>query len=142
MIIGFEDAFTNVQADYISLCMEFAQNNVDIVYGYMYQTPTEQTCNAFFRKNGEIKTLNDLGPSDRIFSFFDAGYEDIDKLMEVCKRYEHKCPFEIRMIYDARTGQFDAHYAYSDPTADKDFGAGKLFMDWMEEERNKQLDEK
>ena len=142
MIIGFEDAFMSAQADYISLCMEFAQNNVDVVYGYIYQTPNMQMCNAFFRKDGAIKTLADLGSSDQIFDFFDVGCEDVDKILEVCERYEHKCPCEIKMIYDVKTGHFDAHYEYADLTANKDFGVDKLFVDWMEEERNKQSDAK
>ncbi len=27
MIVGFEDAFTDVQADFISLCLEFEKND-------------------------------------------------------------------------------------------------------------------
>ena len=32
---GFEDAFTDLQAEFVSLCMEYTNGNVDKIYRYI-----------------------------------------------------------------------------------------------------------
>ena len=139
MIVGFEDAFTNAQADYISLCMEFAQIgqiDVDVVYGFIYQVPGMKTFNVFFKVGEEIKSIDDIGSDELIDRFFDRGYEDVTKLLEVCGRYEHKCPNQIKMIYNAKTKAFDAEYTYADSAFD-DVDPDEIFFGWMDEERDR-----
>ena len=139
MIVGFEDAFTNAQADYISLCLEFAQMgqiDVDIVYGFIYQVPGMITFNVFFRVGEEIKSIDDIGSDELIDRFFDLGYEDVTKLIEVCERYEHKCPNQIKMIYNAKTKAFDAEYSYN-ASDDDDIDPDEIFFGWMDEEKGR-----
>lgn len=141
MIVGFEDALTNAQADYILLCVEFAQVaqiDVDVVYGFIYQVPGMKTCNVFFKVGEEIKSIDDIGSDELIDRFFDCGYEDIAKLIEVCDRYEHKCPNQIKMIYNAKTKAFDAEYFYNDSASD-DADPDEIFFGWMDEELKRRL---
>lgn len=137
MIVGFEDAFTEAQADYISLCLELAQNDVDVVYGWIYQQPGMLTCNVFFRKNGEIKTMDDLASDEMIDSFYDVAFEDVKKLRDICARYEHKCPNHIKMVYDVRTKHFDANYIYMDAAEIEKVYPDDVFNGWIEEEKAK-----
>ncbi len=139
MIVGFEDAFTNAQADYISLCLELAQMgqiDADVVYGFIYQVPGMITFNVFFRVGKEIKSLATVGSDEVIDRFFDLGYEDVTKLLEVCERYEHKCPNQIKMIYNAKTKAFDAEYLYND-SDDDDVYPEEIFFGWMDEEKGR-----
>lgn len=139
MITGFEDAFTKAQAEYISLCVEFAQIakiDVDVVYGFIYQVPGMKTFNAFFREGEKIKSIDDIGSEESIDRFFDLGYEDVTKLIEVCDRYEHKCPSQIKMIYNTKTKAFDAEYTYDDSISD-DVDPDEIFFGWMDTEKGR-----
>ena len=139
MLVGFEDAFTDVLADYVSLCPELTNHEVDVIYGFLYQNPGMRTYNVFFRKDGCVKHLGEIGASREIIHrFFDVGRQDIEKLLEVCRQYEHPCPHEIRLIYDAASRQFDAKYGYDDYVeADDGPDSDEVFREWMKEEKNK-----
>lgn len=43
---GFEDAFTDLQAEFVSLCMEYTNGNVDKIYIYIYQDTSQKMFNA------------------------------------------------------------------------------------------------
>ena len=51
MIKGFEDAFTDLQSEFVSLCMEYTNESVDKIYIYIYQSDTQIFFNAFFAKD-------------------------------------------------------------------------------------------
>ena len=42
MIKGFEDAFTDLQSEFVSLCMEYTNESVDKIYIYIYQDTSER----------------------------------------------------------------------------------------------------
>ena len=70
MIIGFEDAFTEIQSDYISLCLEYVGNDADEVFAYIYQTSGMRMFNAFFRKDGKVFSAGQLGSEEASDEFF------------------------------------------------------------------------
>lgn len=137
MIVGFEDAFSDAQAGYISLCLELLQGNADLVYGFIYQVPGMKTFGVFFRKDGEIKAVEDVASDDVIDRFYEVGYGDVKKLCDVCTRYEHKCPNQIKMVYNVKTKQFDADYIYMSETEIEEVNPDDVFDSWLEEEKTK-----
>lgn len=58
----FEDEFTDLQADYISLCLEFTEKKVDEIYVYIYRNEGMRMFNAFFTKNGKFVSTNEGFP--------------------------------------------------------------------------------
>ena len=74
--------------------------------------------------------VDDLGDDTLIDKFFDCGLEDIEKLINTCEKYKHKCPNEIKMTYDVKSGQFDANYRYEVV----DYPDMEL-INWMEKEK-------
>ena len=50
MIKGFEDAFTDLQSEFVSLCMEYTNGSVDKIYIYIYQDTSQKMFNAIFVK--------------------------------------------------------------------------------------------
>ena len=132
----FEDAFMEILSDYISLCLEATDGAVDVIYGYIYQDPGELSCNAFFRKDGEICYLNTFLDRATLREFFSAGMEDIRNLVSVCNAYGQKCPHEIKMIYQVQTKKFDAHFGYEDNDPET-FLSTESFMNWIQEEKAK-----
>ena len=57
----FEDEFMELQSDFVSLCLEVAEQKVNKVYIYCSIEKKSTMFNAFFEIDGKIKTLNQLG---------------------------------------------------------------------------------
>lgn len=69
--------------------------------------------NAFFKINGEIKTLNKLGISNNLITqFLKTGTNDLEKIREVCNNYNMPTPTEIKMYYDVNSKRYNAEYRY------------------------------
>lgn len=133
MVLGFEDAFTDVQADYVSLCLKLTGDKTDKIYIFIYQGRDMRTFNVFFRSGDNILFADDLAESHVVDSLYDIGIKDIDKLISVCAQYEHKCPNEIKLTYDVRSSQFDAEYVYEDYML-KDIFPNSVFDQWIDKE--------
>ena len=137
MITGFEDAFTDVQSEFISLCLEFVDNDADEIYVYIYRTETEKTFNAFFKKDNRVLSAGEIGTDEQSDEFLMTGMRDIRKLVEVCDKYEHKCPNEFKLTYNTATKHFDAEYRYKEYTTKDKVTAVNVFINWLNNERNK-----
>ena len=88
MLKGFEDAFVDVQASVISLCLELLSNSgrtAEKIYVYLYQNNDIDYIDAFFEQEGKLYTTNDWFPAEKISDFFDCGVEDIEKLIDIAK---------------------------------------------------------
>lgn len=132
----FEDEFMEIQSGLISLCMEVLEGKkVSKVYAYCSNEKKSKMFNAFFEADGEIKTLGKMGvPSDLALQFFRVGTKDLEKIDEICSRYNMPAPTEIKMYYNAETGAFDAKYKYEEIcSANTDKSARGVFMEWIEE---------
>ena len=136
MLQGFEDAFVDAQARTISLALELLENNekeADMIYIYMYQSEMQIFFNAFFAKDKKIYFLNDWFDDDQINEFFDCGEEDIDNIVEVCNKYESKCPCEFKLTYNVNTKAFDSNYRYDDIATEEDVDLVEIFLAWQKE---------
>lgn len=136
MIVGFEDAFMNVQSEIISLCLEFLEltgQDADEIYAYAYQNEHETMFNAFFKKDDTILYPGKLGSEEQSDTFLHVGIEDVQKLAAVCKKYEHKCPNECKLTYHVTSKQFDAKYEYTDCVAERGMSPVEVLMEWKKE---------
>ena len=133
MIKGFEDAFTDLQSEFVSLCMEYTNGSVDKIYIYIYQSDTQIFFNAFFAKDKKIYLLNDWFDDDQINDFFDCGVEDVDNIVEVCDTYDGKCPYEFKLSYNVKTKSFDAKYNYDDIAMENDVDLVDIYKEWQKE---------
>ena len=133
MIKGFEDAFTDLQSEFVSLCMEYTNGSVDKIYIYIYQSDTQIFFNAFFAKDKKIYLLNNWFDDDQINDFFDCGVEDVDNIVEVCDTYDGKCPYEFKLSYNVKTKSFDAKYNYDDIAMENDVDLVDIYKEWQKE---------
>ena len=131
---GFEDAFMDIQSDYISLCLEFA-GSVEKVYAYLYQSPQVRMFNAFYLVGGAIKPAGEIPTDVDVDEFMQVGRDDVDRLLAVCEEYGHAAPHELRMVYDVETGHYDATYGYEDYAVKRKTSCTQEFMDWFRAER-------
>ena len=103
MLEGFEDAFVDAQSRVVSLCLELLKNSekeADKIYIYLFQNDDEDYIDAFFEKEGNLYTTNELFSEEEIDVFFDCGVEDIENIIDICKAYDAKCPHEYRLVYN------------------------------------------
>lgn len=134
MLKGFEDAFMDAQSRDVALCIELLENSnvtMDKVYIYMYQNEYQDFYNAFFEKDRRIYRVNELFTDELIDEFFSAGIDDIENLIDVCERYETKCPHEFKLVYNLKTKAFDAEYEYEDFMLDEDMGLVERYENWV-----------
>lgn len=129
----FEDEFMDVQSEFVSLCLEVAEQEVDKVYIYCSIEKKSKMFNAFFDINGQIRTLNQLGINDAlIMQFLELGTHDLEKIENVCRTYNKPIPTEMKMYYNARTGKYNAQYQYVEVCSAKTGkSSGEVFWDWV-----------
>lgn len=132
----FEDAFMELQSEYVSLCLELLGNTVEKVYIYLSIEDKSQMFNVFVKKSNTIQTLNQV-VSDRalLMRFLKLGTDDIEKIQSLCKQYKVSTPTELKMTYDVKTGGYSADYQYKPVCTD--VSSGEVFMKWVSLERER-----
>jgi hypothetical protein len=138
----FEDEFMDLQSKLISLCLEVTDSKIDVVFAYASIEERSKMFNAFFKVNGDIKTLNQLGLSKSIINqFLILGIGDLEKIRSICKSYNKPTPTEIKMHYDVKTGKYNADYKYNEVCSVRTgVSAGETFINWISQikETNRQ----
>jgi hypothetical protein len=146
---AFEDRFSEIQAEMVSLCLEYADENkaedfsVDNIYIYCSCETVEDSTwvegNLFFRVDGKLidshmingaETFKDCVPEEQQDAVLDALSECIEEARKVCKEFDRPMPTEMKLVYDVKSGNLDAAYQY-DLILDK--GEGKTCADVLEE---------
>ncbi|EJQ11815.1 DUF600 domain-containing protein [Bacillus cereus] len=148
----FEDRFSELQADMISICMEYVENRADKVYVYA-SCEEDMISSSFFylinNKYVECHKVNDalengeerydVSP-ERMFQVLQIISEDIEEIEILCKEYEKDMPTEMKLIYAAQSGKFKAEYKYDLIHTNEDIKTADDFADeWFEEVKNNNL---
>lgn len=134
---GYEDVFSELQSDYISLCLEYAENKAEEVFAYLYRTETMRMFNAFFRVDGRILAASQVDTSCSEDEFMEVGRDDISKLEEICREYDTATPNELKIHYDAISRKYDAVVSYEDYSVKDKVTPFQVFMKWLKEEKEK-----
>lgn len=131
----FEDEFMKVQSDLLALTLEATGKLVDKIFAYCSIEKSSKMFNVFFEADGEIKTLNLLGlDSKYTMQLLKVGTNDLEKIKEVCSKHNRPTPSEIKMVYDVKSGKFNADYQYGEICSAKtNVSSGQVFMKWIAE---------
>ncbi|CAH2463207.1 MULTISPECIES: immunity protein YezG family protein [Bacillus] len=148
----FEEKFSELQSDMISICMEYVEDRADKVYVYASCEEDVISSSFFYLINNkyvECHKVNDAledgdGKYDvspkRMFMVLRILCEDIEKIEELCKEYERDMPTEMKLIYDTESGRFKAEYKYDlIYTHDEIKTADHIADEWFEEVKNNKL---
>lgn len=134
----FEDEFMNLQADYVSLCLEVMEGIADEIYIYISNEATCHMFHTFCRVKGQVKTINQLFSPGLQRDLLMTGGKDIEKINELCRRYGRPAPKEIKLHYVVKTNSLDAHYEYKPVCPiESDVSPDDVIDAWIEEERKK-----
>lgn len=145
----FEDRFSELQADMISICMEYVEDRADKVYVYASCEEGIISGRFFYLINNKYVKCHKVNDAledgderydmsrERQFMVLRIICEDIEKVKVLCKEYERDMPTEMKLIYDVKSGNFKAEYKYDLVYTNDDIKtAGHIADEWFEEVKN------
>ncbi|MBD8035097.1 immunity protein YezG family protein [Solibacillus merdavium] len=148
----FEDIFSELQADMISICMEYVEDRADKVYVYASCEEGVISSNFFYLINNKyVKShkLNDAleegderydVSTERGFMVLDIINDNVGKIKMLCKEYERDMPTELKLIYDNKSGKLQAEYKYDLIYTNDDIKTARhIANEWFEEIENNNL---
>ncbi len=142
----FEEKFSDLQADMITICMEYVEGKADRVYVYASREEGVTSGNFFYLINNiyleppEVNRALKHGEekydtsSERGFMVLRILGEDIKKIKKLCEEYNRDMPTEMKLIYDVKSGKLNAEYKYDlvythDDVKTADHVADEWFME-------------
>ncbi len=139
----FEDLFSEVQTDMVSICLEYVENIADKIYIYCSYEDGVLSSDFFYCINGHITErhkINEYGSIqydvsvERQDMVLDILIEDIKKLEKICEEYNQLMPTEIKLIYDVNSNSLKADYQYDLVYSnDDEKTADDIAEEWFEE---------
>lgn len=146
----FEDYFSELQADIVSICLEYVNNRADVIYIYASYELGEYGVDVFYKINNCVVQKHKVNDAlqcfeedpellydvsrDRQIAMLDIGNEDLLKINDLCKEFNKEMPTEMKLVYDVANNKLDATYSYdlkysNDPEKISDH----IFDEWFEE---------
>jgi len=123
----FEDYFSELQADMVSICLEYVDNMAEKIYIYCSCEETIISSDFFYCIGGKVRERhklndgNDMNKNNKYIydtspkrqdMVLDILIEDIKKIMTLCKEYNREMPTEIKLVYDVQKNSLKAEYKY------------------------------
>lgn len=148
----FEERFSELQADMISICLEYVEDRADKIYVYASCENGVISSSYFYLINNkyvECHKVNealdkgeveyDVSP-ERMLMVLRILSEHIQKVKELCEEYGRDMPTEMKLIYDVRNGNFKADYKYDLIYTDDEIKTADHIADeWFEEVKENNL---
>lgn len=148
----FEDYFSELQADMVSICLEYVEERAEKIYIYCYCENRAFTGNFFYKINGKIvhsHQLNDViadGEKEYDTSIdvqkqvLHIIVDDIMALYKLCQEYQREMPTEIKLTYDVKENKLKADYNYETVYSDEDDGRAMMdvFFEWYDLEKSRE----
>ena len=144
----FEDYFSELQADMVSICLEYVEKRAEKIYIYCSFESGVISSDFFYKINGKIvkrSKLNDVienGQKEYDVSVarqkgaINIINDDIKTLKKLCQEYHKEMPTQIKLIYDVAANKLNADYSYdlffsNDPNKTAD----DILEEWYQSEK-------
>lgn len=141
----FEDFFSELQADMVSICMEYTESKVDDIYIYCSYELNMYAFDVFFKAQDMVvhtHKLNEIYPEidtsiERQKSMINIGNRNLKLINDICKEYNHDMPTEIKLHYNVKKNSLQAKYKYELVYSNnEDILPHDPFDEWFEEIKN------
>jgi len=144
----FEDYFSELQADMVSICLEYASKKADMIYIYCSSEANIISSNFFYCINGILVRKHKLNEALNAYekgSLYDTSgnrqsaalnfiNEDIEKIKELCEKYKRKMPTEMKLIYNVKKNSLVSNYKYDLVySTDAEKTADNAVNEWFDE---------
>ena len=120
----FEDKFSELQADMVSICLENVEKRAEKIYIYCSYENGVISSSYFYNINGKIVERHKLNEAikigeekydvsvDRQKAVIKIINSDIEALLKICKEYDRPMPTEMKIDYDVKNNSLKAEYKY------------------------------
>lgn len=141
----FEDYFMDIQADMVSLCLEYSDSKAEKIYIYASNENNAMTFNFFLEVNNRLVTSNNVNSAlpkedgkiddsiDRRRAVLKIGVEDLQRINSICEEYNQPVPTEMKLTYDVISNSLDAKYKYNKVYSNTNNSSYDVFNEWFEE---------
>jgi len=142
----FEDYFSEIQADMVALCLEYASNNADDIYIYCSFEANMYVFNVFFKIENVVvrkHELNKVSPMydtclERQEALIDNGLADLELIHDKCQKFNHDMPTEMKLHYNVKENSLKGKYKYELVYSNHEtLSPNDIFNQWMKEIKNK-----
>lgn len=147
----FEDKFMEIQAEMISLGLEYVLGQADKIYIYGI-LDSMYSFNIFYRVNNHVIHKHEVNEyflenENKVDTnlgsvLLKEGLKSIKKLKEFCDDNNYEHPTELWLIYDVKTNSLEGKYSY-EGRYEKDENLELIprleFEKWFEEVKEKNL---
>lgn len=149
----FEDYFSELQADMVSICLEYVFERANKIYIYCSHEEGLVTNDFFYNINGKIVERHKLNDAlvneegnanfsydisvDRQKAVVKIINQNIKELIKLCRKYDREMPTEIKIVYDVQANKLAADYKYDlVHTNDSNKTASSIARIWFEQIKN------
>ena len=141
----FEDEFSELQADMVDICNEYSQGFADKIFIYAANEGII-LAQHFYCIDFNLYKCSKLNNAGLKVNFdvskecqgqvLDILNEDIQKIQNLCEKYNKPIPKLMKLVYEPKTKKFNADYKYENQTSDE-ISVFDNYDAWFEEERAK-----
>lgn len=149
----FEDYFSELQADMVSICLEYVFERANKIYIYCSHEEGLVSNDFFYNINGKIVERHKLNDAlvneegnanfsydisvDRQKAVVKIINQNIKELIKLCRKYDREMPTEIKIVYDVQANKLAADYKYDlVHTNDSNKTASSIARIWFEQIKN------
>lgn len=142
----FEKYFSEIQADMISIGLEYVKNRAENVYVYASSEGDIISSNFFYKMNNMYVKKHNLNDAidvseerydvstERQFAVLDIINEDVEKIKKLCEECDRDMPTEFKLVYDVQKNKLKAEYKYDLVYSDNPVKtANHIAEEWFEQ---------
>lgn len=135
---GFEHVFSDIQADMVSICLEYVEGRAETIFIYGSYESRVLSCDYFFKVAGNLYERQKLPEGydvsvDRQKACMRILLDDMKKLISACAEYEAEMPTEIKLIYDVKNNKLNADYQYDEIYTNTEKTSDDIAEMWYQE---------
>ena len=120
----FEDYFSEIQADMVSICLEYVEKRAEKIYIYCSFEDGMISSGFFYKVNSKIVKKNKLNDVivdgqkkydvsiPRQKGAINIINDDIKALKRLCQEHLKEMPTQIKLVYDVISNRINADYSY------------------------------
>ena len=120
---NFEKQFSELQADMISICLEYSERKCETIFIHIICENESVFANFFFRINGIMRKKAKLNDAESSVSMarqkeaLSIITKDTRKIIDLCEKNGRPVPTEFKLVYDVASGSLQADYSYEPVTS-------------------------
>lgn len=138
----FEDYFSELQADMVSIALEYVDKRADYIYIYCSDENNFQAFDVFYQISGQVikkSQLNTINTNydvsiNRQKVMINIGMEDLRSINKLFYDHNREMPTEIKLIYDVKNNKLNCEYSYDLKFSNSEtLTASHIFDQWFNE---------